>query len=122
MEHSKLLNLIQSTDATFGVRLVDRSTGDPFDLTAYGTIQAIFLNADCSKTIATTPASGGITVISAQAGRMSVSLSAAQTALLPTGDGQSFEVALYQNFGTTGQIVNVVQFLEVLNVDPRISC
>ena len=122
MERPKILNLIQNTDATFGVRLVDKSSCDPFDLTPYTTIQAIFLNSDCTKTIVSTPASGGITVISPQAGKISVTLTASQTASFPATDSQSFEVALYQNYGTSGQIVNVVQFLETLNVAPRVAC
>lgn len=119
-EAKNLLNLIQNSDSTFGVRLVDKETSAPFDITPYPVVHAVFIKDDGAYLTKSTPASAGISILSAEAGQISISLSAADTVLLPAGDGQSFEVELYQNYGATGQTVTVVQFLNVLNIAARI--
>jgi len=86
--------IIQGADKALAVRLSSESTGDPFDLSSATEIEARFLNADgsCQHYDLST---GGVTILSAGAGKFQVNLPASGTSLLaPTDNTQ--DPLLYQ--------------------------
>ena len=108
--------VIQGEDRDLILRIVDKLTQIPFDLTQATAINARFAKADGTRLIKTV--GNGVTIISAPAGKIDVFLSAAETALLVAREEQSFEVEIVVGTGLSSRIT-VVQFLKALTVRGR---
>lgn len=118
------VNVIQNTDTSIFIRLVSGTTGDPLDLSQYvpaasGNIRANFVNDDGTTLVLSLSGASGVAVATPLIGKIQLSLTEAQTSDLNEGMMQSFELELIKNSGT--QNLSVVQFLNALNVLPRIS-
>jgi hypothetical protein len=68
-------------DSTLSVRLVNKTTKDPFDLSVASEIEAILPNEDGTLLVKKLSTSG-IVIISASGGHLQVVLSASETSLL----------------------------------------
>lgn len=101
--------ITQGADASFVVRIIAKETKDPVDLSNASSVVAQFLNRD--GTYLSLSLTGGITIQSpATIGKLLITLSAAQTALLQNGVN-SFQVT----FVISG-VTSVVQFSGSINV------
>jgi len=109
------LSIVQGQDIEPLIYIIDEETCTPFDLTGVTEIRALFNKTDGTKLIKTYTLSGGVTIISDLGGKIKVTLTAANTALLKTGECQSFEVEI-----TKATKINIIQFLGKLNVYPRV--
>lgn len=109
------LSVIRESDREFSVRVTIKETGAPFDLTGVTQIKAYFPKADGTALEKNMTPSGAISVLSACAGKIKITLSEADTALLNVGEAQSFEVEI--QIGTN---TSIIQFVEALNVIDRV--
>lgn len=109
------INIIRESDREFSVRITIKETGDPFDLTGVSQIKAYFPKTDGTALEKNLSPSGAIVVLNALAGKIKITLSEADTALLNVGEAQSFEVEIQ-----IGSITSIVQFVESLNVIDRV--
>lgn len=101
--------ITQGSDASFVVRLVASDTKDPIDLTSVSSCSAQFLNAD--GTFLTLNLVSGLTMISpATIGKILVTITAAQSALLQNGVN-SFQITL-----VTSGVTSIIQFPSSINV------
>ena len=107
----------QGEDKTLTVRLTSGQTGLPYDLTNCTAITAAFLNADGS-TLECTLANNAVQILSAPGGAISITLTAAQTALLAVASGngyQSFQLEfIISSLKTIVQLVNSIQVVAPL--------
>jgi hypothetical protein len=87
-----MINIIKGEDKDIIVRLGSRSTGDPYDLTAATPITCCFLNAD--KTFLTLGLATGIAITTALLGKLTLTLTAAQTALLAEVANATLELSI----------------------------
>lgn len=102
--------IVQGADTPIQIELFKRVDGKPFALTNIVSANIILKNADDSKL------TKAMTVDDNPGGKLSVTLSAAETALLKAGDGLSFEVEL--NYASS--VKKVVPFDQILEVKKRI--
>lgn len=106
------IKIIQGGEMTFFVRLINKQTGDPFDLTGATAITTCFYNTDGTEL--NLSLGSGISIVSpAPIGKLQISLSAAQTALLDVISDQILEISV--EFGgdpTKIQIFNAYSVLE----------
>lgn len=107
------ITVITGEDRSMILRVVDKLTQEPLDVTAATAINARFKNAN--QTILTKTLSLGVTIVSGPAGKIKVDLSVAETALLNVRDDQDFEVEFVIAGKTT-----VVQFLKAISVKSRV--
>jgi hypothetical protein len=111
------ITIIRGSDRTFSV-LINYTCGgndpQPFDLSGTTEIKAIFPNAD-GTTVVETLTSGRVTITSPFAGKIKIFIPDGDTSLLNVGENQSFEIELH-----AGAIINIVQFLGMLNVVDRL--
>jgi len=113
------VNIIKGSDKEFTLKIVKKSTGDPYDLTGLSATDIVLKmhgeNADLS--ISMTPNANGtaLTVPSALGGKISVSMSDVDTALLKAGDGLNMELTIKAGAGPDFDI-SIVQFNGELNV------
>lgn len=117
-EGNGIVTIIKGEDRDILLRITDKATSQPFDLTAANAINARFKNQD--DTVLIKPLqTGSVSIISAPSGKISVSLSAAETALLKAKEAQDFEVEI--SIGTPPSAkLTVVQFLQALTVKSRV--
>jgi len=97
------ISIVKGEDRTINLKIVD-TEGEPYDLTGYTEITAKFPTTSGTALTKTYSASGGITVTSAEAGRLAIALTDTDTALLLSDDNrQDFE--LWIDKGTARRIV-----------------
>ena len=118
------VDIIQGTDREFVLRIVKKSTEEPFDLTGLtGTDLALKLptDADPQMELTLTPNANGskLEVVSALGGKLKVVLSDLDTPLLKKSDGQSMELTIKEGAGPDF-LVSKVQFIGELNVKPSL--
>lgn len=82
--------IVKGSDRPLNVRLLSKTTGLPVDISAATEIIAAFLKED-NTTLEKKLSAAGIVVTSGPGGAFQVLLSAADTALLATGYGESFQ-------------------------------
>lgn len=114
----------QGDDVLMEVQMLNSLNGvtSPMDITLRDEIKAYFVNTDGTILTRTLSASGGITKVNAIAGIISITLTRAQTALIKSGEFQSFEVELISDNGQPAQKNKIVQFLKTLTIHPRMKC
>lgn len=113
-DESTVINVIRGSDREITIRIETKKSQEPFDLTGVSEIEACFLKEDdtiLSKKMTT----GGVSVVSALAGKIKVILTETDTATLKVGESRSFEVLV-----TIGSVTSIVQFIEQLNVIKRV--
>lgn len=113
----QIVTIIQGEDRDLFLRIVDKKTQQPFDLTAASAINARFKNADDSvlvKSIST-----GVTIISAAAGKIAVTILKTESILLKPREAQNFEIEVVIGIGASAKL-SVVQFIEALTVKSRV--
>lgn len=83
-----------ATNPPILIRLVDGSTGDPFDLTSITQIVSCFFNADGTELMVSL-LGGQIAIVGNPVlGKISITLTSAQTVLLALTDSQTIELAI----------------------------
>lgn len=87
------VDIIQGGKVTLTIRLVDSLTGDPFDLTGVTAIETCFLNADATELMLAL-GTGIIILGNPILGKIAISLTAAQTALLDLVSLATLELAV----------------------------
>lgn len=114
---SKAISVIRGSDREIDIRISAAGpcgAGDPFDLSSASAIKALFRKSD--ETVLTVSiVSGGVSVVSAVAGKIKIILSDTDTSSLLVGDAQSFEVEIL-----VGANTYIVQFKNKLNVVDRV--
>lgn len=117
----KTFDIIQGESVLIPIRLIS-TDGEPKDLTdaldPVGTIKAFFIKSDGTRLEKTVD---NADVLNALAGKFSIRLTPTDTESLEVGNRQSFEVEITENIGQPAESVDIVQFIEVLNVDARIE-
>lgn len=118
------VDIIQGTDREFVLRIVKKSTEEPFDLTGLtGTDLALKLptDSDPQMELTLTPNANGskLEVVSALGGKLKVVISDIDTVLLKKNDGQSMELTIKEGAGPDF-LVSKVQFIGELNVKPSL--
>lgn len=114
---SQVLNIIRGSDREFTIRVTlanGCADGEPFDLSGAAEIK-ILLRKDDDTILTKTMTGGSISILSACAGKVKVTLTDADTSSLKVGDAQSFEIEIQ-----VGSITSIVQFTELLNVINRV--
>jgi hypothetical protein len=95
------VTIIRGEDKTLTVRIVKNSDGEPYDLTGYTTISALFKKQDGTTLTKTTPTD--ITIVgNAVLGKIQISLTDSETLLLKKGT-MSFDVQI--DSGTIRRLV-----------------
>jgi hypothetical protein len=103
------IEIIRGESRTFSLKFVLKSNGDPYDLTGTTALKVQFPKdptGSVDKTIGS-----GVTITSAVAGKITVTLDIADTVLLKVGEDQTIEAEITQPSG-----VRKVHFIEVLDV------
>ena len=117
------VDIIQGTDREFSLRIVKKSTEEPFDLTGLtGTDLALKMpgtDSDLEFTMTPNVNGSALSIASALGGKILVSLSDIDTALLKSGDGQNMELTIKEGAGPDFEI-SIVQFSAQLNVKPKL--
>jgi len=113
------VNIIQGTDRVFTMRIVRKSNQEPYDLTGL-TADDLSLKlpgdeADFSLSLTANANGSVLTMPSPLGGKISVSLSDVDTALLKSGDSQNMELTIKEGAGPDFDI-SIVQFEGLLNV------
>lgn len=109
------VTIIRGSDAEISIRLVNKSTSEPFDLTGASQIKAVFIKKDETVLEKLMSPDGSVVITSALAGKLKVLLTEADTTNLKLGDEQSFEVEV-----TIGSVTTIVQFVGRLVVVKRV--
>ena len=99
------------------VRLVDPVTGDPFVLTGAVEILCAFLNLDGTETVLTFTGAGGITVLDYSIGKIMISPTAAQTALMQTVQLATLQVSV--TFGGDPAACQIKNAYSVVSPQPN---
>jgi hypothetical protein len=117
------VDIIQGTDREFVLRIIKKSTEEPYDLTGLvGSAISLKLPgeaADIELTLIDNGNASLLEIISALGGKIKVTLSDADTALLKKNDGQSMELTIKEG-GGPDYLVSKVQFIGALNVKPSL--
>lgn len=98
-------SIVKGSDVLLHVQIVDHDTKEPFNLNGLVNAIAKFANTD-----GTTLSITGV-LVSADCGKLDFPLTAAQTALLASGELQSFQVTI-----TKSGEIKVVLFPEALEI------
>lgn len=113
------VDIIQGTDREFVLRIIKKSTEEPFDLTGLtGTDLALKLKGEeTDLELTLTPNANGskLEIVSALGGKIKVTLSDLDTPLLKKSDGQGIELTIKEGAGPDF-LVSKVQFLNAVNV------
>ena len=113
------VDVIQGTDREFTLRIVSKSTEEPKDLTGLtGDALKLILpgeDANLELTLDVNANASQLTITSAIGGKVKVTLSDTDTALLKARDGQDMELTIKEGAGPDFD-VSKVQFLGELNV------
>lgn len=96
------LKIVQGEDRVLNLHLTEEDSGADYNLTGATEITVKFKNADLSVLTRTYTASGGVTIVSAVAGKIEIALTDAQTALLYVGEGSIYCTV---EFGSTKRII-----------------
>jgi hypothetical protein len=102
------IRLKTESDDFYNLSSIDPASGD--------NISVIFLKAD--NTTLTKGLINGVSIVSAEGGKIKVILQETETALLKVGDSQDIEVEILENGGTSKRII---QIKGVLNVVKRLG-
>lgn len=116
-EGSQVVTIIQGEDRDLFLRIVDKATNQPFDLTNASAVNARFKNAD--GTVLTKILGGGVSIVSALSGKITVSVYSPESILLKAREAQDFEIEIVLGLGGTARLT-VVQFLAALTVRARV--
>ena len=113
------VDIIQGTDREFTLRIIKKSTEEPFDLTGL-TSAALALkmpgeNSDLELTLDVNANASKLEIVSALGGKIKVTISDVDTLLLKKNDGQSMELTIKEG-GGPDYLISKVQFLGSLNV------
>lgn len=84
--------IVQGGRTNFIVRLVDQDTGNIYPLTGATALSTCFENTDGTELMLAL--GSGVSIIDAAAGKLQISLTSAQTALLRTGLANTLELAV----------------------------
>lgn len=98
------------------VKLIDPTSGDPFILTGATDIQTEFLSLDGSI-LTLGLVAGGVSVLSAEFGKVSIQLTAAQTALLQTVSLATLQVSV--SFGGDPAACQIANAYSVVSAQPN---
>ena len=113
------MDIIQGTDRDFTLRIVKKSTDEPFDLTGLAsTALALQLpgeDANIELTLDVNANASKLEIVSALGGKIKVTISDIDSALLKKGDGQDMELTIKEGGGPDYQI-SKVQFAGQLNI------
>lgn len=111
MSEVERIKIVQGSDREFSIRVIDQDTKEPFDLTgvAVGDIHANFIKTD--GTCLDLTGASFITIVSALGGKIKITMTPTETALLKVGVGQSFELEITKLLKKT-----IVQLSKVLDV------
>jgi hypothetical protein len=113
------LDIIKGSDREFTLRIVRKSTEEPFDLTGLaGAALALKIPTDAdSLELTLTPNANGskLEIISALGGKIKVTLSDVDSGLLKAADGQNIELTIKEGAGPDFDI-SIVQFPSAINV------
>jgi hypothetical protein len=118
INEENIVTVIKGEDRDILLRIVDKATDQPFDLTNASAINARFKNED-GTILVKALAAGSVSVVSAPSGKVQVSLAAAETALMKAREAQDFEIEIVIGSGSTSKLT-VVQFLQALTVKSRV--
>jgi hypothetical protein len=113
------VDIIQGTDREFVLRIIKKSTEEPYDLTGL-TGDALSLKlpgdvADLELNLDPSPDASKLEIVSALGGKIKVVLSDVDTAKLKKADGQGIELTIKEGAGPD-YLVSKVQFLSAINV------
>lgn len=108
------VNIVKGETRNFFVRIIESCTNDSFDLTALTAVKAIFKGATANVEL-TLLASEIVVVSPAVNGRLELIMSAVKSALLKTGDAQTFELEL-----TFGADVRIIKIEKLFSVEDRL--
>ena len=89
---AKPAQIIQGGAVSIVVRLINRQTNDPFDLTGLTALTCCFQNSDGTELMLSL--TSGLSVLTAVLGKIQLSLSAAQTTLLNEVEQATLELTL----------------------------
>ncbi|QMV49904.1 MAG: hypothetical protein [Mu-like cryoconite phage AB09] len=116
-ENEGFITVIQGEDRDIFLRVVDKASEQPFDLTNASAINARFKNAD--GTVLIKSLTDTVLVVSGPAGKIKVGLSLVDTALLKAKENQDFEIEITVGTGASAR-KTVVQFLKAMTVKSRV--
>lgn len=94
--------IVKGEDRIINLHLTEEDSGADYNLTSATEITVKFKKADLSVLTKTYTASGGVSIVSAVAGKIEVSLTDSETALLYVGEGSIYVTV---EFGTTKRII-----------------
>jgi hypothetical protein len=102
---SKIVKIIQGGAKIFTVRLDDEKQDQPFDFTGVVQITTCFFNTDTTELMLTLSGSpGGIAIVGdPKIGKLQISISSTQAALLQESEDQPQTLELSVDFGTGPQ-------------------
>jgi len=113
------ITIIQITDREFSLRIIKKISGDPKDLTGLTTtdLSLVLPGGDANLTITLTPNLNGskLEITDALLGKIKVTLSDIDTALLKVGDAQGIELTILEGAGPDFE-KSIVQFPNAINV------
>ncbi len=89
------VSIIKGEDKEIQIRLASAETGDPYDLTDVTAVTCNFTNTDLSNLALSL--SAGIAITTALAGKLTMTLTAAQTALLLLSSNSTMQLNLTKN-------------------------
>lgn len=112
-DECQTISVITGEDRSMILRIVDKLTQEPLDITGATAINARFKNAD--QSVLTKTLTAGVTIVNGPAGKVKVDLAVEETTLLNVRDDQDFEV----EFVIAGK-KTVVQFLKSISVKSRV--
>lgn len=116
-EQSQVVTIVQGEDRDLFLRIVDKATDLPFDLTNASQISARFKNLD--ESVLVKNLTSGVSVVSPLGGKIAVSILSAESVLLKPREAQDFEVEITVGTGTSARLT-VVQFLQALTIRSRV--
>jgi len=108
----KVVSIVHGEDKLITIRVISKSTEEPFDLTG-ATVSVKFAKTD--GTTLTKSVGAGVTIVNAVAGKMEVLLSDTDTALLKAGENQDFEAIV-----TVNTVTSILQFRRALSIFEKI--
>lgn len=116
------VDLIKGTDRDFTLRIVKSSSQEPFNFSGILSLNAVALKLPTDSgtpmelTLAANANGSLLTITSQVGGKILVTLSDVDTALLKAADGQNMELTIKEDIGGGAQNISIVQFPGSLNV------
>lgn len=112
-----LVKIVQGSQSSFLLRLYNQTNGvlgDPVDLTTMYDIKTCFQNSDGTETTLSKLTAGIAVVGSPLLGKITVSLTAAQTALLALSDPGELQISLIATLGADPVKIDVRNAYDVV--------